>query len=74
MRVVSENNIKFSFYLLFKLWLDKIYESFFKWKFIYYFEILISVVKYECINIDCYEFVFNNLLEFIIMKYSVFVL
>lgn len=38
------------------------------------FEILISVVKYECINIDCYEFVFNNLLEFIIMKYSIFVL
>lgn len=62
MRVVSENNVKFSFFLLFK------------WKFIYYFEILISVVKYECINIDCYEFVFNNLLEFIIMKYSVFVL
>lgn len=71
MRVVSENNIKPSSYLSLKLWLDKIYESFLKWKFIHYFEILISAVKYECINTDRYESAFNNPLEFTTTKYSV---
>lgn len=59
MRVVSENNVKPSSFLSLK------------WKFIHYFEILISAVKYECINTDRYESAFNNPLEFITTKYSV---
>lgn len=35
------------------------------------FEILISAVKYECINTDRYESAFNNPLEFITTKYSI---